>query len=56
MTMLTVRARISPGKVNPSNFIPIDSHDSGGKSFLLHFASLSFRNVRFDKISDKTMF
>ena len=42
--------------LNPSNFIPINSHDSGGKSFLLHFTSLSFRNVHSDKISDKTIF
>ena len=42
--------------LNPSNFIAVDSHDSGGKSFLLHFASLSFRNVHSDKISEKTIF
>ena len=48
---------VKPNRLlNPSNVIPTDSHDSGGKSFLLHFASLSFRNIYSDKISDKIIF
>ena len=58
LALLTFRVRkesIKPNTwLNPSNFIPINSNDSGGKSFLLHFAS--FRNVHSAKISDKTIF